>query len=145
MITDEERVDEAGKESFPASDSPSWTSGILPSHEEATAPRAMKVAALGEADVKARLEKLTGWTLRGGKLHREYLFGDFVEAFAFMTRCARMAERQGHHPEWFNVFNRVVVDLTTHDAGGISALDFALAIEMDGAALRTAEADPPAP
>jgi 4a-hydroxytetrahydrobiopterin dehydratase len=95
-----------------------------------------KIAKLSDDDVKAGLKRLPSWALREGKLHREYQFGDFVEAFGFMTRCALMAEKQDHHPEWFNVYSRVVVDLTTHDAGGISALDFTLANEMERAAVR---------
>ena len=94
----------------------------------------MKIPRLSDEDVKARLDKLPGWALQGGKLHREYKFGDFAEAFGFMSTCALVAQKQDHHPEWFNVFDRVVVDLTTHDAGGISALDFALAAEMEKAA-----------
>jgi 4a-hydroxytetrahydrobiopterin dehydratase len=98
----------------------------------------MKVPKLSDGKVRSRLQRLPGWALRDGKLHREYQFGGFSEAFGFMTRCALVAQEQGHHPEWFNVFDRVVVDLTTHDAGGISALDFALATEMEKAARRRA-------
>jgi 4a-hydroxytetrahydrobiopterin dehydratase len=94
----------------------------------------MKIPKLSDEDVKARLDKLPGWALEHGKLHREYKFGGFAEAFGFMSTCALVAQKQDHHPEWFNVFDRVVVDLTTHDAGGISALDFALATEMEKAA-----------
>jgi 4a-hydroxytetrahydrobiopterin dehydratase len=94
----------------------------------------MKIPKLTDGEVKAALQNLPGWSLHDGKLHREYKFGDFSEAFGFMSNCALVAQRQDHHPEWFNVFNRVVVDLTTHDAGGISALDFALATEMEKAA-----------
>ena len=72
--------------------------------------------------------------LQDGKLHREYKFDGFAEAFAFMSTCAAIAQKQDHHPEWFNAFDRVVVDLTTDDAGGVSALDFALAAEMEKAA-----------
>ena len=77
------------------------------------------------------LAGLDGWTVQDGKLHKEYVFTDFVEAFAFMTAAALCAERKNHHPEWFNVYRTVRVELTTHDAGGISALDFALAAAMD--------------
>jgi len=94
----------------------------------------MKIPRLSDDEVKARLNKLPGWALEGGKLHREYKFAGFAEAFGFMSTCALVAQKQDHHPEWFNVFDRVVVDLTTHDAGGISALDFALAAEMEKAA-----------
>lgn len=77
------------------------------------------------------LAELEGWELRDGKLHREYRFDDFVAAFAFMSAAALCAERAGHHPEWFNVYNRVEVWLTTHDAGGITRRDTDLAAEMN--------------
>jgi 4a-hydroxytetrahydrobiopterin dehydratase len=96
----------------------------------------MKVLKLSEGEVEVGLQALPGWRLHDGKLHREYKFADFSEAFGFMTRCALVAQKQDHHPEWRNVFDRVVVDLSTHDAGGISALDFALATEMEKAAAR---------
>jgi 4a-hydroxytetrahydrobiopterin dehydratase len=82
-------------------------------------------------EVTKRLAQVAGWTLREGKLHREYKFADFVEAFGFMASAALVAERLNHHPEWFNVWSTVVVDLTTHDAGGISAKDFELAAAME--------------
>jgi 4a-hydroxytetrahydrobiopterin dehydratase len=94
----------------------------------------MKVSKLSDEEVKAQLHELPGWMLCDGKLHREYKFGGFAEAFGFMSTCALVAQKQDHHPEWSNVFDRVVVDLTTDDAGGVSALDFALAIEMEKAA-----------
>jgi 4a-hydroxytetrahydrobiopterin dehydratase len=74
---------------------------------------------------------MQGWTLANGKLHREYKFADFVHAFGFMATAAIAIEKMNHHPEWFNVYNRVVVDLTTHDAGGISQRDFELAGLLD--------------
>ena len=86
---------------------------------------------LSDEDVQAKLSTLPGWTLANGKLHREYKFANFVEAFGWMASAALTAEKQDHHPEWFNVWNKVVVDLTTHDAGGISERDFKLAAEMD--------------
>jgi 4a-hydroxytetrahydrobiopterin dehydratase len=94
----------------------------------------MKPTKLPDAEVDARLKKLPDWTLRAGKLHRDYKFGDFAEAFGFMARVALVAQKQDHHPEWFNVYNKVSVDLTTHDAGGISERDFALVAEMERAA-----------
>jgi len=136
VITDDERIDEAGGESFPASDAPSWTSGILGGPSEVGLAQGVKVPKLTEAEIKAGLQKLPGWTLRDGKLHREYAFGDFAEAFGFMARCALVAQKSDHHPEWSNVYSKVVVDLTTHDAGGVSALDFAMASEMEKAAGR---------
>ena len=84
-------------------------------------------AKLADAEVTQRLAALPGWTLREGKLHRELTFPDFTQAFAFMTDVAREADALDHHPEWFNVYNRVVIDLNTHDAAGITALDFDLA------------------
>ena len=72
-----------------------------------------------------------GWALQDNKLHCEFIFSDFVAAFGFMTQVALIAERSNHHPEWFNVYKKVVVDLTTHEADGISNKDFNLAKEMD--------------
>ena len=72
-----------------------------------------------------------GWSLQDNKLHCEFIFSDFVAAFGFMTQVALIAERSNHHPEWFNVYKKVVVDLTTHEADGISNKDFNLAKEMD--------------
>jgi 4a-hydroxytetrahydrobiopterin dehydratase len=74
---------------------------------------------------------LQGWSLVNGKLRREFRFSDFVAAFGFMTRVALVAEAMDHHPEWSNVYSRVSVDLTTHDAGGITASDVALAKRMN--------------
>jgi 4a-hydroxytetrahydrobiopterin dehydratase len=86
---------------------------------------------LGSDEITQRLAKLPQWKVEAGKLHREYKFASFVEAFGFMASCALVAEKLDHHPEWSNVYNRVVVDLTTHDAGGITATDFELAERMD--------------
>jgi 4a-hydroxytetrahydrobiopterin dehydratase len=91
---------------------------------------------LAEAEVTQRLAALPGWTLENGKLHRELAFPDFTQAFAFMTDVAREAEALQHHPEWFNVYNRVVIDLTTHDAGGVTTLDFELARRAEDLAAR---------
>ena len=89
---------------------------------------------LTEDDIASRLDSLADWSLENGKLHREFRFASFVEAFGFLTRAAIEAEKMNHHPEWFNVYNKVVVDLTTHDAGGISELDFQLADVMNSLA-----------
>jgi 4a-hydroxytetrahydrobiopterin dehydratase len=86
---------------------------------------------LSEAEIRSALHDLSGWTELHGKLHREYKFADFIHAFGFMASAALVAEAMGHHPEWFNVYNRVTVDLTTHDAGGISAKDLELAGKLD--------------
>jgi 4a-hydroxytetrahydrobiopterin dehydratase len=94
----------------------------------------MHVQKLSNEEVRARLHELPSWAFQDGKLHREYKFDGFAEAFRFMSTCAVVAQKQDHHPEWFNAFDRVVVDLTTDDAGGVSALDFELAAEMERAA-----------
>jgi 4a-hydroxytetrahydrobiopterin dehydratase len=91
-------------------------------------------ARLTDTEVAARLKALPGWTLAGGKLHKGFTFHDFAGAWGFMSAVALVAEAMGHHPEWSNVWNRVTVDLTTHDAGGISALDFDLATRMEALA-----------
>lgn len=75
--------------------------------------------------------ELPEWAVEGERLLRTFRFADFVEAFGFMSRVALLAERQDHHPEWFNVWNRVDVALTTHDAGGLSARDVKLAKAID--------------
>jgi 4a-hydroxytetrahydrobiopterin dehydratase len=85
------------------------------------------IAKLDDAQVKARLSEIPGWSYESGKLHREFTFSDFIEAFGFMTRVALLAETRNHHPDWSNVYNRVVIDLNTHDVGGISDRDFDLA------------------
>ena len=86
---------------------------------------------LGEDELREAIEELSGWSLENDKLHREFRFQDFNEAFGFMTRVALVAESMEHHPEWFNVWSRVVVDLSTHDAGGVTSLDFELARKMN--------------
>lgn len=91
---------------------------------------------LADADVTQRLAALPEWTVKGGKLHREFTFPDFTQAFAFMTDVAREADALDHHPEWFNVYNRVVIDLATHDASGITTLDFDLARRAEDLARR---------
>jgi 4a-hydroxytetrahydrobiopterin dehydratase len=91
----------------------------------------MAAKKLNEMEVQERLSKLQGWTLQGGKLHRAFECKDFVAAFENMTRVALVAEAMNHHPEWFNVWNKVVIDLNTHSVGGISELDFKLAGKID--------------
>jgi 4a-hydroxytetrahydrobiopterin dehydratase len=76
--------------------------------------------------------ELPAWSLQNGKLQRELRFADFVEAFAFMTKVALIAEAMGHHPEWSNVWNRLTIALTTHDTGGLSNLDREMARRIDG-------------
>lgn len=86
---------------------------------------------LSDTEIREKLNQLPGWTVVNGKLHREYKFKDFVHAFGFMASAALVAESMNHHPEWFNVYSTVKVDLMTHDVGGISELDFVLADKMD--------------
>ena len=82
---------------------------------------------LSEEEIHRQLKALDGWSIVAGKLRREFRFADFIEAFGFMTRLALAAEKMDHHPEWSNVYNRVVIELQTHDAAGLTVLDFALA------------------
>lgn len=86
---------------------------------------------LSSDELNAAMRELTGWTIENGKLHRQFQFPSFIEAFGFMSRVALVAESMGHHPEWFNVYNRVIVDLTTHDEGGITMKDVELARRMN--------------
>jgi 4a-hydroxytetrahydrobiopterin dehydratase len=82
---------------------------------------------LSESEIQSKLRELPGWSLREGKLHRDLTFRDFNAAFGFMARVALYAEKRDHHPEWSNVYNRVSIDLTSHDAGGLTERDFDLA------------------
>lgn len=91
----------------------------------------MIVKCLSDAEVAAHVNELKGWTVAEGKLLREYHFDDFVDAFAFMTGVALLAERVSHHPEWFNRYGLVRIELTTHDVGGISERDIALAGQIN--------------
>ena len=95
-----------------------------------------KPAKLSDAEIAVALSKLPDWQNVGGKLHREYKFADFVAAFGFMTGAALVAQGMDHHPEWFNVWNTVRIDLATHDSGGITALDLKLAHSMEELAAR---------
>jgi len=91
----------------------------------------MPAKKLSEAEIKTLLSKATGWSLVNGKLHREFACKDFVTAFGNMTRVALVAEAMNHHPEWFNVWNKVVIDLNTHSVKGISDFDFVLAEKIN--------------
>ncbi len=95
-----------------------------------------KPVKLSESELAQELANLPGWKLERAKLHREYLFLDFVAAFGFMASAALVAERMDHSPEWFNSWNAVRIDLSTHDAGGITALDVKLAAAMEELAKR---------
>jgi len=98
----------------------------------------MKREKLERQAIAAELSKLDGWSLdeSGAAISRSFKFRNFVEAFGFMTEAALAAERLNHHPEWFNVYSRVDIKLNTHDAGGLTELDFRLAAEMEKAAAR---------
>ena len=89
---------------------------------------------LDETAVRDALAALPGWSQSGGKLRRELRFPDFVSAFGFMSSVALVAEALNHHPEWSNVYNRVVIELITHDAKGITTLDLELARRIDALA-----------
>ena len=95
---------------------------------------------LSDDQVERRLDDLNGrvsgvkWHVHDGKLSKEFVFKDFVEAFGFMTQAAIHAQAMDHHPEWFNVYKKVDVRLATHEAGGITELDFELAGRMESAA-----------
>jgi 4a-hydroxytetrahydrobiopterin dehydratase len=86
---------------------------------------------LTDMAVQQRLDQLQGWSLASGKLHRSFECKDFVSAWGNMTRVALVAESMNHHPEWFNVWNKVVIDLNTHSVKGISDVDFKLAAKIN--------------
>ena len=78
---------------------------------------------LSDQELAAALGSLKGWQVVNGKLHKEFKFNDFVQAFGFMSSVALIAERMNHHPDWSNVYSRVIIDLVTHDLGGIGSFD----------------------
>ena len=82
---------------------------------------------LSESSIEEKLKNLPGWSVKNDKLYKEFQFNDFNQAFGFMTRAAMEIEKMNHHPEWFNVYNKITVELTTHDAGGITDNDVNLA------------------
>jgi 4a-hydroxytetrahydrobiopterin dehydratase len=83
----------------------------------------MAASTLSKPELDTYLSQLDGWLIQNDKLHKEFKFKDFVRAFGFMASMALFSEGMGHHPEWFNVYNKVIVDLMTHDAGGITSKD----------------------
>ena len=91
---------------------------------------------LSESELAEALDGLDGWRLDGDRITSEWRFADFATAFSFMTAIAIHADRMGHHPEWSNVYNRVVIELTTHDSGGLTASDIELAAIITAAAGR---------
>lgn len=91
---------------------------------------------LTPSEISSHLLKLPDWSVKDGKLHRDYQFPDFSLAIGFMMSAAVLIEKKDHHPEWFNVYNKVTVDLTSHDAGGITAKDFDLAAALEQIAVK---------
>ena len=94
----------------------------------------MRLAKLSDNEIQESLKELNGWAVLNGKLHKEIEFVGFDEAWQFMTIAVTEIQRRNHHPEWFNVYNRVEITLTTHDAGGLSAREMALAGFIEAAA-----------
>ena len=105
---------------------------VTPVTSQPKAP-VMPITLLTPAEVDARLAAIPEWqpTAEDRALSRGFEFADFSQAFAFMTRVALLAEVQGHHPDWANVYNKVAITLTTHDVGGLSERDFKLAAAID--------------
>ena len=91
----------------------------------------MTVSRLDATQKSALAKELPDWSVQGERLHRDLQFNSFVEAFGFMAQVALLAESKNHHPNWSNVYNRVSIDLTTHDLGGLSSLDVELAAAID--------------
>lgn len=87
----------------------------------------MTVEILTPEEIDRRIDLLEDWTVLDGKLQRDFSFDDFIGAFGFMTSVALIAESMGHHPEWFNVYNRVSIHLITHEVGGLTVRDFEFA------------------
>lgn len=91
----------------------------------------MSLTRLSQDQIQEQLTALQGWEQQGDEILRHFTFPDFVAAFGFLTRVALLAERADHHPEIWNVWNRVTLKLSTHDAGGLTHKDFALARQID--------------
>ncbi|MGI0088119.1 MAG: 4a-hydroxytetrahydrobiopterin dehydratase [Nitrosotalea sp.] len=94
----------------------------------------MALAKLTEEQIQKELGNLQGWSVVNGKLHKDFVFADFIEAFGFMSKAAIHIEKMNHHPEWFNVYNKIKVELVTHDAGGITQNDINLARTLNSLA-----------
>ena len=91
----------------------------------------MGLTKLSDEQIQTALQDLEGWSVVDGKLHKEFQFSDFNEAFGFMARASMHIEKMNHHPEWFNVYNKVEVTLATHTASGVTEKDIDLATAMD--------------
>ena len=96
----------------------------------------MRLPRLSSEEIDQSLRQVQGWQVVNNKLHREYCFTDFIHAFGFMATAAIAIEKMNHHPEWSNVYNRVTIDLTTHDSGGVTQNDIDLAQLLDGIAAK---------
>jgi 4a-hydroxytetrahydrobiopterin dehydratase len=96
----------------------------------------MKQSKLNDSEIQGRLGEIPGFSFAGGKLAKKFQFADFVSAFGWMSAAALVAEKMDHHPEWKNVYRNVDVELNTHDAGGVTDLDFTLAKKMNDLAKR---------
>ncbi len=96
----------------------------------------MQPVKASDEQINEFISQFSAWSIKNSKLHREYVFSNFVQAFGFMTEVALIAERTDHHPEWFNVFQSVGIDLTTHEADGVTERDFVLAKKMEEIAAR---------
>jgi 4a-hydroxytetrahydrobiopterin dehydratase len=94
----------------------------------------MRPGKLDEAEIRARSALLPKWRVVDGRLHREFEFKDFTRAFGFMATVALLAEKRDHHPDWSNSYGKVVIDLVSHDAGGLTQHDFDLATAIDAIA-----------
>lgn len=86
---------------------------------------------LTQQEIESNIAGLNGWELNGETIEKKFVFKDFSEAFSFMTRVALIAEKMNHHPDWTNGYNKLHIQLSTHDAGGITQKDFKLASEID--------------
>ena len=91
----------------------------------------MGLSKLTDDEIQESLKELNGWSIQNGKLHKELEFTDFGGAWQFMSIAVTEIEKMNHHPEWFNVYNKLVIDLMTHDVGGISQNDINLAKYLD--------------
>lgn len=91
------------------------------------------ISPLSDSELQNLLPTLDGWTAKQGQnaIHKSFKFKNFSEAWAFMTRIALLAEQMNHHPEWLNIYNRVDITLTTHDAGGVSRRDIEFAAKIN--------------
>ena len=93
----------------------------------------MKPYLLQDKELKELIAKIPGWEIKSEYLKREFDFQNFIEAFSFMTKIALICEKYNHHPNWKNIYSKVIIKLTTHDLGGITNLDEKLASEINGA------------